>query len=52
MGAFQTVKENIIERYKNIVDKPKKFAKFINKPLKQSFRINTLKGEKEEVLIS
>ena len=50
MGAFQTVKENIIERYSNIVDKPDKFAKFVNEPLKQSFRINTLKGEKEEVL--
>ena len=50
MGAFQTVKENIIERYSNIVDNPDKFTKFINEPLKQSFRINTLKGEKEEVL--
>ena len=50
MGAFQTVKENIIERYSSIVDKPDKFSKFINEPLKQSFRINTLKGEKEEVL--
>ena len=50
MGAFQTVKQNIIERYSNIVDNPPKFAKFINEPLKQSFRVNTLKGEKEEVL--
>ena len=50
MGAFQTVKQNIIERYSNIVDNPDKFTKFINEPLKQSFRINTLKGEKEEVL--
>ena len=50
MGAFQTVKQNIIERYSNIVDNPDKFTKFVNKPLKQSFRINTLKGEKEEVL--
>ena len=50
MGAFQTVKENIIERYSNIVDNSPKFAKFVNEPLKQSFRVNTLKGEKEEVL--
>ena len=50
MGAFQTVKKNIIERYSSIVDKPDKFAKFVNEPLKQSFRINTLKGAKEEVL--
>mgnify|MGYP006172348127 CR=1 FL=1 len=50
MGAFQTVKQNIIERYSNIVDNPDKFAKFVNEPLKQSFRINNLKGEKEEVL--
>jgi len=50
MNKFQTVKERIIERYSNIVDKPKKFAKYINKPLKQSFRINTLKAEKEEIL--
>ena len=50
MGAFQTVKKNIIERYSNIVDNPDKFTKFVNEPLKQSFRINTLKGEKEEVL--
>ena len=50
MGAFQTVKQNIIERYSNIVDNSLKFAKFVNEPLKQSFRVNTLKGEKEEVL--
>ena len=50
MGAFQTVKQNIIERYSNIVDNSHKFAKFVNEPLKQSFRVNTLKGEKEEVL--
>lgn len=50
MGAFQTVKQNIIERYSNIVDNSSKFAKFVNEPLKQSFRVNTLKGEKEEVL--
>ena len=50
MGTFQHVKKNIIERYSSIVDKPDKFAKFVNEPLKQSFRINTLKGEKEEVL--
>ncbi len=50
MGAFQTVKQNIIERYSNIVDNSPKFAKFVNEPLKQSFRVNTLKGEKEEVL--
>jgi len=50
MGTFQHVKKNIIERYSSIVDNSEKFAKFINAPLKQSFRINTLKGAKEEVL--
>ena len=50
MNKFQTVKERIVERYSNIVDHPKKFAKCINKPLNQSFRINTLKAEKEEIL--
>ena len=50
MDNFQTVRENIIKRYSKIVDNSDEFAKSINEPLKQSFRVNTLKAEKEEVL--
>ena len=50
MDNFQTVSENIIKRYSKIVDNSDEFAKSINEPLKQSFRVNTLKAEKEEVL--
>ena len=50
MDNFQTVSENIIKRYSKIVDDSDEFAKSINEPLKQSFRVNTLKAEKEEVL--
>ena len=50
MGKFQTVKEGIVERYSVLVGNPESFAESINKPLKQSFRINTLKGDKDKIL--
>ena len=50
MDKFQTVKEGIVERYSVLVGNPESFAESINKPLKQSFRINTLKGDKDKIL--
>ena len=50
MKPFQTIRQGIIERYSVLVDDPTEFAEAIHKPLKQSFRINTLKGDKENIL--
>ena len=50
MEPFQTIRQRIIERYSVLVDNPAEFAKSIHKLLKQSFRINTLKGDKESIL--
>ena len=50
MEPFQTIRQGIIERYSILVDNPTEFAEAIHKPLKQSFRINTLKGDKENIL--
>ena len=50
MEAFQGIRQGIIERYSILTDNPTKFAKSICSPLKQSFRINTLKGDKEIIL--
>ena len=50
MANFQTVEQRIAERYSEIIDKPNDFTKVINKPLKQSFRINTIKGKKNEII--
>ena len=50
MSNLQTVKDRIIERYSHLTDCSKKFAETINEPLKQSFRINPLKGNKNEIL--
>ena len=47
----KTIKEGIIERYSSLVNNSNKFAKVIDKPLKQTFRINSIKGDKEEVLL-
>ena len=47
MTKTQTVKERIVERYSRLSDDSRKFSNIINKPLKQSFRVNTIKGEKE-----
>ena len=50
MANFQTVQDRITERYSEIVDRPTDFTKAINKPLKQSFRVNTIKGKKDEII--
>lgn len=50
MEPFQTIRQGIIKRYSVLVDNPTEFAEAIHKPLKQSFRINTLKGDKEDIL--
>ena len=50
MEPFQTIRQGIIDRYSVLVDNPTEFAEAIHKPLKQSFRINTLKGDKENIL--
>ena len=50
MANFQTVEQRITERYSEIIDRPNDFTKVINKPLKQSFRINTIKGKKNEII--
>ena len=45
-----TLQAKIIERYATITDDIQNFGKAINQPLKQSFRINSLKGESENIL--
>ncbi len=50
MNRHQIIRDKIIKKYSILVDDEKKFAKSINLPLKQSFRVNTLKEEKERVL--
>ena len=45
-----TLQERIVERYANIVDNVQSFDEAINRPLKQSFRINSLKGDSEKIL--
>ena len=50
MNRYQNIRDNIINKYSCLVDNEKKFAESINIPLKQSFRVNTLKEKKEKVL--
>ena len=45
MDHVQIIKRKIIERYSSLSDDKEKFAEAIDKPLKQSFRINKIKGE-------
>ena len=47
---IETVKERIIERYSCLTKNKQKFSESIKKPLRQSFRINTIKAEREVVL--
>ena len=47
-----TLQTEITERYSRIVDNVDKFSKCVNQPLKQSFRINSLKGDSEQILES
>jgi len=50
MDRYQKIRNEIIKKYNCLVDNKKKFAESINTPLKQSFRINTLKEKKETVI--
>jgi len=50
MDKYQNIRNNIIDKYSCLVDDEKKFADSINIPLKQSFRVNTLKEEKKTVI--
>ena len=45
-----TLQTGIVERYASIIDNVQNFSKAINQPLKQSFRINSLKGDSERIL--
>jgi len=45
-----TLQTGIVERYASIVDNVQSFSETINRPLKQSFRINSLKGDSEKIL--
>ena len=47
---IETVKERIIERYSCLTKNKRKFSETVKKPLKQTFRINTIKAESEIVL--
>ena len=47
-----TLQTRIAERYAGIVDNKDEFSRSINQPLKQSFRINSLKGDSEKILES
>tara|TARA_B110000240_G_C13446520_1_gene430570 strand:- start:179 stop:1099 length:921 start_codon:yes stop_codon:yes gene_type:complete len=50
MDKYQNIRNNIIDKYSCLVDDENKFADSINIPLKQSFRVNTLKEEKKTVI--
>ena len=50
MDRYQNIRNNIIDKYSCLVDDKTKFAESINIPLKQSFRVNTLKEEKKTVI--
>ena len=45
-----TLQSRIAERYATMVDNKDEFSRSINQPLKQSFRINSLKGDSEKIL--
>jgi len=45
-----SLQTRLVERYASIVDDLESFRKSINEPLKQSFRINSLKGDHEKIL--
>ena len=50
MHKTQTIKEKIVERYSSLVDNSEQFTNTLKKPLKQTFRINSIKGNKDEIL--
>ena len=49
MQPLKTAQNGIIERYESVVDDCTKFSEYIREPLKQSFRINTLKGDEGSI---
>ena len=49
MQPLKTAQNGIIERYESVVDDETNFSKHIREPLKQSFRINTLKGDESSI---
>ena len=50
MQPFKTAQNGIIERYGSLVDSKEKFSEHIREPLKQTFRINNLKGDEDLIL--
>ena len=50
MHKTQTIKEKIVERYSSLVDNSEQFTNAVKKSLKQTFRINSIKGDKDEIL--
>ena len=50
MHKTQTIKEKIVERYSSLVDNSDQFTNTLKKPLKQTFRINSIKGNKDKIL--
>ena len=50
MQPFKTAQNGIIERYGSLVDSKEKFSEHIREPLKQTFRINNLKGDESLIL--
>ena len=45
-----SLQRRLVKRYASIIDNLEDFEKTINEPLKQSFRINSLKGDNEKIL--
>ena len=50
MHKTQAIKEKIVERYSSLVDNSDQFTNAVKKPLKQTFRINSIKGNKDKIL--
>ena len=50
MSNYQTIQERIVDRYGDLTDDKEKFSKSIREELKQTFRINSIKAEKEDVI--
>src|SRR4030043_15212 len=42
--------EKLFERYRNIVDDYDSFIDYLNRPLKRSFRLNSLKAKNDDIL--
>ncbi len=48
-NVFKTINPEFYERY-SLIDGSEEFWEYMSKPLRQSIRINTLKGDREEIL--